>query len=69
MLNFDWAVNVPEFWARVFIILAFFVPFIFALTMKKNYIMKGSEDKKRWRDLRIWVFILVIAQTLIYAYF
>jgi hypothetical protein len=37
--------------------------------MKKDYILKGSSDKKRWRDLKLWILILVIIQTLIYAYF
>jgi hypothetical protein len=69
MLNFNWANNVSEVWARIFIIAAFFIPFIFALTMKKEYIFKGASDKKRWRDLKLWVLILVIIQTLIYAYF
>jgi len=69
MLNFNWCNNVPEVWARVFIILAFFIPFIFALTMKKDYILMGASDKRRWRDLKLWVLLLVIVQTLIYAYF
>ena len=69
MLNFDWANNVSGLWARIFIITAFFIPFIFALTMKKEYILKGAPDRKRWRDLKIWVLILVIIQTIIYAYF
>jgi len=69
MLNFNWASHVSELWARIFIITAFFIPFIFALTMKKAYILRGSDDKKRWRDLKLWVLILVIIQTLIYAYF
>lgn len=60
MLNFNWCNNVPEFWARVFIILTFFIPFIFALTMKKDYILKGASDKKRWRDLKLWILLLVI---------
>jgi hypothetical protein len=69
MLNFNWANHVPEVWARVFIITAFFIPFVFALTMKKEYIMKGAGDKKKWRDLKLWILILVDFQTLIYAYF
>lgn len=69
MLNFNWANNVSEVWARVLIIATFYIPFIFALTMKNEYIMKGAGDKKRWRNLKLWVFILVIIQTLIYAYF
>ena len=69
MLNFNWANHVSETWARVFIITAFFIPFIFALTMKKQYIFRGAPDRKRWRDLKLWILILVIIQTIIYAYF
>jgi hypothetical protein len=69
MLNFDWCNNVPEVWARIFIIAAFFIPLVFAFTMKKAYILKGAKDKKRWRDLRFWVLFLVLTQTLIYVYF
>lgn len=69
MLNFNWAAGIGDFGARVLIIAAFIVPLVFALSMKKAYIMKGSSDKKRWRDLRIWILMLVVIQSLIYAYF
>ena len=69
MLNFDWCNNVPEIWARIFIITAFVIPFVFALTMKKAYIFKGAKDNRKWRDLKYWVLILVVIQVLIYVYF
>lgn len=69
MLSFTWCNDIPEFWARVFIIMAFYIPFFFALTMKKSYFYKGAESKRKWRDLRYWILILVLVQTAIYAYF
>ena len=69
MLNFNWCNNIPEIWARIFIIIAFIIPFVFALTMKKKYILKGAPDNKKWRNLKLWVLLLVIIQIVVYVYF
>lgn len=69
MLNFDWCGSLSERWARFIVILAFFFPLIFALTMKHKYIFQGAQDQKKWRNLKYWVLLLVLIQICIYLYF
>ena len=69
MLNFEWCANISMGWARFLVIMAFIVPLIFALTLRKNYIFAGAPDQKKWRNLKWWVFVLVVIQVGIYLYF
>ena len=69
MFNFDLCCYLSAGWARFFVILAFIFPLVFAFTMRRQYIYRGAEDQKIWRNLKIWVFFLVAAQVLIYLYF
>jgi len=69
MFNFNWLSNVPETWARFIVICAFIAPLIFAMTMKKKYIYQDAEDQAWWRNLKIWVVIIVAVQVAIYLYF
>lgn len=69
MLNFDWLVDLSEGWARFMVIMAFIIPLIFALFMPKKYIYQGAADQKPWRNLKIWIFIIVALQITVYLYF
>ena len=69
MFNFDWLHGLSDGWGKFLVILAFVAPLIFALTMKKSYIYQGAEDKKPWRNLKIWVFVIVALQVASYVYF
>lgn len=69
MFNFDWCSNLSEGWARFLVILAFILPLIFAFTMRRQYIYRGARDQKIWRNLKLWVFLLVAIQVFIYLYF
>ncbi len=57
-------------WGIKTIIIAFFVvlaiiPFLFP----KDYIFKGAEDRKPWRDLRYWALAAAITEIMVYLYF
>ena len=41
------------------------MPFFFS----KEYIYKGSEDKKPWKDLRIWALVTALLELAVYLYF
>jgi len=69
MLNFDWCNNLSIDLARFVVIFAFIIPLIFAFTMKRKYIFQGAPDQKNWRNLKLWVLLLVIVQISIYLYF
>ena len=69
MFNFNWLAGVPVGWGKFLIILAFIAPMLFAFTMKKRYIYQGAQDNAWWRNLKIWVFVIVAVQIAIYFYF
>jgi len=35
----------------------------------KEYIFKGSEDQKLWKDLRIWALVTALLELTVYLYF
>jgi putative flippase GtrA len=69
MFNFNWLSNVSDGWGRVLLILAFIIPLIFAFTMKRKYIYKDAGDNAWWRNLKLWVLVIVLVQIAIYLYF
>ena len=69
MFNFNWLSGVSVGWGKFITIMAFIAPMIFALTMKKKYIYQGAQDGAWWRNLKIWVFVIVAVQVAIYLYF
>ncbi len=69
MFNFNWIADLSEGWARFLVVMAFILPLIFALTLPRKYIYKGSQDIVLWKNLKIWVFVIVAVQVAIYIYF
>lgn len=69
MLSFNWLNNLPIAWGKFLVILAFIAPLVFALTMKKHYIYAGASDNARWRNLKLWVLVIVVVQVAVYLYF
>ncbi len=69
MLNFNWLADLPMDWARLFVILSFVFSAVFALSLKKEYIYRGAENRKVWRNLKLWVLLISAAQIAIYLYF
>ena len=35
----------------------------------REYIFKGSEDQKLWKDLRIWALVTALLELAVYLYF
>ncbi|NOY57557.1 MAG: hypothetical protein GXO75_01305 [Calditrichaeota bacterium] len=69
MLNFDFLANLSEGWARFLVIMAYIIPLIFAFTLPRKYIYEGAEDQKLWRNLKLWVFVIVAVMVAVYLYF
>lgn len=69
MLNFNWAKDLSEMWAKIIVLMAFIAPMIFALTMKKAYIYQGAGDNAWWKNLKLWVVLIVGLQIIIYLFF
>ncbi|NIA31454.1 MAG: hypothetical protein GWP06_16290 [Actinobacteria bacterium] len=69
MLNFEFLANLSEGWARFLVIMAYIIPLIFAFTLPRKYIYEGAEDQKLWRNLKLWVLVIVAIMVAVYLYF
>ena len=69
MLNFNWIADLPLGWARILVIAPFFIAMVFALLLPKAYVQLGAEDRKPWRNLKVWVVFIVFFQVSIYFIF
>lgn len=69
MLNFDWISGIDLSMAKLFFLCAFLAPFIFSLFLKKEYIYKGAQNTKGWRNLKIWIAALTTFMISVYLYF
>lgn len=69
MLNFDWISELDITIAKVLVLMAFFAPLVFAFTLKREYIYKGAVDNKMWRNLKIWILLLIAIMVSVYLYF
>ena len=41
---------------------------VWALFLSRDYVFLGSPDQARWRDLRLWVPVLLVPYLLIYLF-
>ena len=69
MLNFDWISGLDLSVAKILVLMAFIAPLIFTLTLKREYIFKGAEDNKMWRNLKAWIFVLTMIMVSVYIIF
>lgn len=66
---FDFIHDMPLWSAKIGAALLFLAVLVFAWSLPISFILQGSPDRKRWRDLRIWATILILSQFIIYAFF
>jgi hypothetical protein len=65
----EWVHQLPAWYAKVCTAVLFVSIISFVWTLPKKFVYQGAPDGKRWRDLRIWATILILIQSVIYAFF
>jgi hypothetical protein len=66
LLDFRWAHGLSTSTARVFFLVFFALVTLFGVHFRREYVYRGAEDQARWRDLRLWVVVIMAIQTVIY---
>ena len=61
--------NIPLFWAKVVAVLTFSGGILWTWIRPADFIFKDAPTQKKWRDLRIWITMVMIIQIAIYLYF
>ena len=69
MMNFDWLGNLSSGTAKGLVLLAFIIPLVFGFSLPRKYIYQGSPDERPWRNLKVWILLLVAMETGVYLYF
>jgi len=69
ILDFRWAHDLSLSTARLFFMAFFVLITVFGLSMSREYVFRGAEDRALWRDLRLWVIVIMTVQFSLYLYF
>ena len=69
ILNFTWAQDLSMSTVKFCFLTFFMLILIFALYQRRDYVYQGAPDQARWRDLRIWAALILIAQSTLYLIF
>jgi cytochrome bd-type quinol oxidase subunit 2 len=64
-----WLETPAVFWATVVSIITFLATMVWVWTRDKTYVLLGSPDNKRRRDLRLWAFLCSVLMILAYIIF
>jgi len=65
----EWLANLPLFWAKAIAVVTYSGAIIWAWMRPRSYIFENAPDKKIWRDLRIWITLVMLSQIGLYLYF
>ena len=65
-MNFEWLTGVPLVAAVVLHTIAWLALALWVWRRPVGEIYAGAPDRKRWRDLRLWVLPLAALQILLY---
>jgi len=61
--------RIPLFSAKIITAFLYLLLAFWVLKRPKSFILEGAPTKKRWRDLRLWAFILIGIQLALYFIF
>ncbi len=65
----DFFRGLPLYWAKVIAALLYLLLGLWVITRPRDFIFRGTEDKSRWRDLRLWALVLIGIQIILYFLF
>jgi hypothetical protein len=69
VLDFQWTHGMPMGTARALFMVFFLVVALFGVLQSRRYVYAGAESQARWRDLRLWVVVIMALQAGIYLVF
>ena len=66
MLNFDWLSGLSMGQAKAVVLGLFAVVLLLVWLLPADYIYRGAQDRKPWRNLRVWATGVVLLQAFLY---
>lgn len=52
--------------ARTIFVSFFLLLLVGVFSLRRDYVFKGAPDRRLWRDLRLWAFVLVLVHVYVY---
>ena len=68
-MSFDWLAGLDPRWGVGATVVLYLVLALWAASRPRRLVYRGAPDRARWRDLRLWVVPLVLAQVALYLVF
>ncbi len=61
--------GLPLYWAKIIATLLYLLLALWVITRPSHFIFRGSRERKRWKDLRLWALVLIGIQIILYLIF
>ncbi|HPI74176.1 MAG TPA: hypothetical protein PK843_13200 [bacterium] len=65
----EWLKEAPLYWPKIIAVLTFVGVTLWAWRRPKKFIFQDAPDQRLWRDLRIWITLIMSVQIGLYLYF
>ncbi len=61
--------SLPLYWAKIIAASLYLLLGLWVITRPAAFIFRGAEDRRKWRDLRVWALVLIGIQIILYLIF
>lgn len=68
-MSFAWLGGLDLWWAAALISLLYAALLAWVVTRPREVVLGGAPDRRRWRDLRLWIVPLILAQVVLHWLF
>jgi hypothetical protein len=66
--EFRWLSGLDLSWATGLVVAVYVVLLAYGVTRSSDFIFEGAPDRRRFRDLRLWLVPIVLAQIALYIW-
>lgn len=66
--DFHWLTGLGLVWATVLVVIAYVGVLVLGVTRSSDFIFEGAPDRRRYRDLRLWLVPIVVVQIALYLW-
>jgi hypothetical protein len=68
-LEFEWLTGVSLGWVTALVVAGYAGLLAFGASRSSDFVYEGAPDRRRRRDLRLWLIPVVLGQILLYLWF
>lgn len=68
LLEFHWLTGMGLGWATALVVTAYLALLAYGVSRSRDFIFEGAPDRRRVRDLRLWLAPIVIIQMALYLW-